>query len=59
MKPLRCVPLALSLALVLAGCGSRPVAPAWQLEAHDSLVRYQQAWPTGAAPHAPAVMKAS
>lgn len=38
----------LAAAGLLAGCGSRPVAPAWQLQAHDSLARYQQAWLTGA-----------
>lgn len=40
--------LMLALALALAGCGSRPAAPAWQMEAHASLERYQQAWLAGA-----------
>ena len=34
----------LLLALLLAGCGSKPKAPEWQLEAHGSLERYVKAF---------------
>ncbi|HXD43369.1 MAG TPA: hypothetical protein VN649_22580 [Ramlibacter sp.] len=31
----------------LAGCGSKPRVPEWQLNAHDTLERYVQAYMTG------------
>lgn len=37
---------ALFLAL-LAGCGSKPRAPDWQMNAHDTLERYVKAYMTG------------
>lgn len=38
---------AASMALLLAACGSRPPAPDWQVDAHGSLQRYEQAWLAG------------
>lgn len=38
--------LALAMAL-LAGCGNRPRAPDWQINAHDTLERYVKAYMTG------------
>lgn len=35
---------ALLLVLLVAGCGSQPKAPDWQLEAHGSLERYVKAF---------------
>jgi len=35
-------------ALLLAGCAGPPPAPDWQVAAHGSLQRYQQAWLAGA-----------
>ncbi len=34
---------------LLAACGGKPRAPDWQMNAHDALERYQQAFLTGAA----------
>lgn len=44
---MRRVALAASIAWLLAGCGSRPPAPDWQVNAHGALDRYEQAWLTG------------
>lgn len=44
---MRWLVLALAAAAV-AGCGSRPPAPEWQMEAHGAMARYQQAWLVGA-----------
>ncbi|WBY03746.1 hypothetical protein PE066_09500 [Ramlibacter tataouinensis] len=38
---------AASIAVLLAACGSRPPAPDWQVNAHGSLQRYEQAWLAG------------
>lgn len=35
------------LAALLAGCGNTPPVPDWQLDAHGSLERAQQAWLVG------------
>jgi len=35
------------LALSLAGCGSKPAAPDWQVGAHGDLQRYEQAYLVG------------
>ncbi len=34
-------------AALLAGCGSKPRAPDWQMDAHDSLERYVSAYMSG------------
>jgi hypothetical protein len=34
-------------ALALAGCGSKPAAPGWQVGAHGDLQRYEQAYLVG------------
>lgn len=34
-------------AVLLAGCGNKPPAPDWQMNAHDSLERYVTAYMTG------------
>lgn len=39
--------LVLSLAAALAACGNQPKVADWQMEAHGSLERYQQAYLTG------------
>jgi len=40
--------LALAVAVVLlAGCGNKPRAPDWQMNAHDGLDRYAKAYMTG------------
>ncbi|MGB7420250.1 MAG: hypothetical protein WA917_00005, partial [Comamonas sp.] len=36
-----------ALALLLAGCGSAPPAPDWQINAHDASGRAVQAWLNG------------
>ncbi len=46
MKRLTCIVL-LGLTTWLAGCGSAPPVPDWQLNARDSLARAQQAYLTG------------
>ncbi|HSV36791.1 MAG TPA: hypothetical protein VLI46_14615, partial [Ramlibacter sp.] len=35
------------LVLGLAGCGSKPPAPDWQMNAHSALERYVKAYLTG------------
>lgn len=37
----------IAVLLVLAGCGSRPQAPDWQVDAHGTLQRYEQAYLAG------------
>lgn len=37
----------LAAALLAAGCGSKPPAPDWQMNAHDSLARYTSAFLDG------------
>ncbi|MBK0391698.1 hypothetical protein [Ramlibacter algicola] len=37
-----------AFAVLLAGCGNKPVAPDWQVEAHGALERYEQAYLAGA-----------
>jgi len=44
MRPLPVLVIATAL---LAGCGSKPRAPDWQMNAHDSLERYVTAYMTG------------
>lgn len=39
--------LALVTVLLLAGCGSKPQAPDWQVDAHGALQRYEQAYLAG------------
>lgn len=39
--------LALATVLLLAGCGSKPQAPDWQVDAHGALQRYEQAYLAG------------
>jgi hypothetical protein len=39
--------LAAMMAVMLAACGSKPRAPDWQMNAHDSLDRYVSAYLTG------------
>lgn len=39
--------LALMTVLLLAGCGSKPQAPDWQVDAHGALQRYEQAYLAG------------
>lgn len=34
-------------AVALAACGSKPQAPEWQMNAHGSLQRFEQAWLAG------------
>jgi len=40
--------LGLFVATVLAGCGSNPPVPEWQMNAHGAMERYEQAWLAGA-----------
>ena len=40
----RLASLSLVMLMLLAGCGSKPKAPDWQLEAHGSLERYVKAF---------------
>jgi hypothetical protein len=40
-------PAAVLVALLAAGCGSKPQAPDWQVGAHGALERYQQAFLAG------------
>ena len=35
------------VAVVLTACGSKPQAPEWQMNAHGSLQRFEQAWLAG------------
>lgn len=44
----------LAVALLAAGCGSKPPAPDWQMNAHDSLERYASAFLEGRGPAASA-----
>lgn len=37
-----------AVALALAGCGSQPPVPEWQMNAHGAMARHQQAWLAGA-----------
>ena len=39
--------LAFATVLLLAGCGSKPQAPDWQVDAHGALQRYEQAYLAG------------
>lgn len=39
--------LSLVAVLLLAGCGSKPHAPDWQVDAHGALQRYEQAYLSG------------
>ena len=42
----RCVAL-VAVSLLAAGCGSKPQAPDWQVDAHGALQRYEQAYLAG------------
>lgn len=44
----------LAFVLLAGGCGSKPPAPDWQLNAHDSLARYASAFLEGRGPAAAA-----
>ncbi|NKE67748.1 hypothetical protein RAMLITH_18155 [Ramlibacter sp. RBP-2] len=44
----------LAFVLLAAGCGSKPRAPDWQMNAYDSLARYTSAFLEGRAPAAAA-----
>lgn len=44
----------LAFVLLGAGCGSKPPAPDWQINAHDSLARYASAFLEGEGPAAAA-----
>jgi hypothetical protein len=44
---MRRVAFAVSIVLALAGCGNRPPAPDWQMNAHDALQRAGAAWLAG------------
>lgn len=44
----------LAVVLLAAGCGSKPPAPDWQMDAHDSLARYTSAFLEGHGPAAAA-----
>jgi hypothetical protein len=39
--------LVAAFAILLAGCGNRPRAPDWQMNAHDTLERYVKAYMNG------------
>lgn len=44
----------LAVVLLATGCGSKPPAPDWQMNAHDSLARYSSAFLAGQGPAAAA-----
>lgn len=46
---MRCVPVLAMACLLLAGCGNKPRAPDWQMNAHDGLERYVKAYLGGKA----------
>ncbi|TFZ03621.1 hypothetical protein [Ramlibacter humi] len=39
----------MAMAVLLAGCGNKPLAPDWQANAHGALERYEKAYLSGAA----------
>jgi hypothetical protein len=44
MKRLSAIAIAIASVLLLAGCGNKPRAPDWEMNAHDSLERYVKAY---------------